>query len=169
MTGKGAETQGTLDKFVEAQTAGKQTHPTNNKHGEDNQSNEEEGKPTNSSRPHYTTNRWKQSYSIWNKLTIWQQNMNKSQMSQHDLISSGKLINSGIDIVAIQEPSIKFLDLTVTSRGWIPLYPLTHEKNQKKTWVITLVSSKLPTKSWNKSNFNWKMWQWSRSWAHGDR
>jgi hypothetical protein len=42
-------------------------------------------------------------------LTIWQQNLNKSQTGQHDLISSSKLVNAEIDIVALQETSINFL------------------------------------------------------------
>ena len=87
------------------------------------------------------------------ELTVWQQNLNKSQTGQHDLISSGKLISSGIDIIAIQEPSINVLGLTVTSRDWIPLYPLTHKKDQRKTQAITLINSKLPTESWEQLEF----------------
>ena len=43
------------------------------------------------------------------ELTIWQQNLNKSQMGQHDLIRSGKLVYTNIDIVAIQKPAMNFL------------------------------------------------------------
>ena len=87
------------------------------------------------------------------ELTIWQQNLNKSHTGQHNLISSGKLVNTGIDIVALQEPSINFLGKMTASRDWIPLYPSTHEKEQKKTRAIMLISSKLPTKSWEQVEF----------------
>ena len=60
------------------------------------------------------------------ELTIWQQNLNKSQMGQHDLISSGKLVYANIDVVAIQEPAINFQDKTIASKDWIPVYPSTH-------------------------------------------
>ena len=78
------------------------------------------------------------------ELTIWQQIPNRSHTGQHDLISSRKLINAGIDIVALQEPSINFLGMTIASRDWVPLYPSTHEKDQGKTRAVTLISSKLP-------------------------
>ena len=47
-----------------------------------------------------------------NNIVIWQQNINKSRTCQHDLISSGKLIEKGIDIVAFQEPSINTFNKT---------------------------------------------------------
>ena len=55
------------------------------------------------------------------ELTIWQQNVNKSQMVQHDLISSGKLAYVGIDIVALQEPAINYLGKMIAARDWIPI------------------------------------------------
>jgi endonuclease/exonuclease/phosphatase family metal-dependent hydrolase/predicted RNA-binding Zn-ribbon protein involved in translation (DUF1610 family) len=87
------------------------------------------------------------------ELTIWQQNLNKSQTGQHDLISSGKLMKTGADIAALQEPAINFLGKTIASRDWISLYPTTHEKEQKKTRAITLVSSRLPTESWEQLEY----------------
>lgn len=87
------------------------------------------------------------------ELTVWQQNLNKSQTGQHDLISSSKLIKAGIDLVVLQEPSINFLGKTVASRDWIPVYPSTHEKEQRKTRAITLVSSKIPTENWEQLEF----------------
>ena len=50
------------------------------------------------------------------EVTIWQQNMNRSQMGQHNLISSGKLVHAGINIVALQEPAINFLGKTIVAR-----------------------------------------------------
>jgi hypothetical protein len=48
-------------------------------------------------------------------LTIWQQNLNKSPTSQHNLISSNELTRIGIDIVALQEPAINTFNCTVAS------------------------------------------------------
>ena len=91
---------------------------------------------------------------MWEELTIWQQNLNKSQTGQHDLISSRKLTNAGIDLIVLQEPSINFLGKTVASQDWIPIYPTTHEKEQRKTRAITLVSGKIPTKNWEQIDFH---------------
>jgi hypothetical protein len=88
------------------------------------------------------------------KLTIWQQNLNKSQTGQHDLISSGKLAYAGIDIVALQEPAINFLDKTIAARDWIPIYPSMHDKEPRKIRAITLMNSKLPTENWEQVDFN---------------
>lgn len=87
------------------------------------------------------------------ELTIWQQNLNKSHTGQHDIISSSNLANTGIDIVALQESSIKFLGKTTASRDWILVYPSTHKKEQKKLRAVTLISSKLPTESWEQIDF----------------
>ena len=87
------------------------------------------------------------------ELTIWQQNLNKSQTGQHDLISSGKLAYENIDIVALQEPALNFLNKTIATRDWIPVYPTTHEKEPKKTRSLILMNSKLPTENWEQINF----------------
>ena len=50
------------------------------------------------------------------KITIWQQNINKSHTCQHNLISSGKLVEKGIDIVALQEPAINAFNKPVVSQ-----------------------------------------------------
>ena len=88
------------------------------------------------------------------ELTIWQQNLNKSQTGQHDLISSGKLAYANIDIVAIQEPAMNFLDKTIAARDWIPIYPSTHEQGPKKTRSIILMNSRLPTENWEQVEFH---------------
>jgi hypothetical protein len=66
-------------------------------------------------------------------LTIWQQNVNKSSTCQHDLISSARLAKRGIDLVALQEPSINTFGTTIASRDWIPIYPTTHSAALHKT------------------------------------
>ena len=87
------------------------------------------------------------------EVTIWQQNVNKSQTGQHNLISSGKLVHAGIDIVALQEPALNFLGKTIAARDWIPIYPSTHEKEPGKTRSITLINANIPTESWEQVDF----------------
>ena len=87
------------------------------------------------------------------ELTIWQQNISKSQTGQHDLISSSKLAHVGIDIVALQEPAMNFLGKTIATRDWIPIYPSTHEKEPGKTRSLMLVNASLPTEGWEQVEF----------------
>ena len=87
------------------------------------------------------------------ELTIWQQNLNKSQTGRHDLISSGKLVHVNINIVAIQEPAMNFLDKTIAARDWIPVYPSTHEKEPRKTRSLLLMRSSLPMENWEQVEF----------------
>src|ERR1700761_3115918 len=86
-------------------------------------------------------------------LAIWQQNLNKSPTCQHTLISSGRLAKHNIDIIALQEPAINFLNKTIASRGWIPLYPTTHDKNPEKTRTVTLIRGDGLTESWEQLDF----------------
>ena len=88
------------------------------------------------------------------ELVIWQQNLNKSQVGQHNIISSGKLAHANIDIVAIQEPALNFKDKTIAARDWIPIYPSTHEKEPRKTRSLLLISRRLPTENWEQVEFN---------------
>ena len=86
-------------------------------------------------------------------LTIWQQNANKSPTCQHGIISSGKLTDYNIDIVTLQEPSVNFLNKTIASRDWVPIYPSTHDKHPDKTRSITLVWGDLLMESWEQLDF----------------
>ena len=87
------------------------------------------------------------------EITIWQQNVNKLQTGQHDLISSGKLSYMGIDIVALQEPVMNFLCKEIAAKDWIPIYPSTHKKEPSKTRTLKLNSATLPTKNWEQVEF----------------
>lgn len=58
------------------------------------------------------------------ELTIWQQNLNKSQTGQHDLDSSGKLANTGTDIATLQELVINFLRQNNSIKGLDPSIPV---------------------------------------------
>jgi hypothetical protein len=51
-----------------------------------------------------------------NIITIWQQNVNKSRICQHDIISSARLTEQKIDIIALQEPAISDLAVTIATR-----------------------------------------------------
>ena len=74
-----------------------------------------------------------------NTIKIWQQNVNKSSTCQHNLISSARLAKKGIDIVALQEPSINFYGNTVTTKDWTIVYLSTHIAEPTKTRSIILI------------------------------
>jgi hypothetical protein len=86
-------------------------------------------------------------------LAIWQQNCNKSPTCQHGLLSSGRLAQHNIDIIALQEPSINFLNKTIASRDWVLLYPTTHDKQPEKTCSVILIQSNLLTENWEQIDF----------------
>ena len=81
-------------------------------------------------------------------IIIWQQNINKSRTCQHDLISSGKLIEKGVDVVALQEPSINTFNKTIASKDWKAIYPSTHESSPHETRTLLLVRDSILTDSW---------------------
>lgn len=81
-------------------------------------------------------------------LSIWQQNVNKSPTCQHDLISSGKLIEEQISLIALQEPSINQFGKTIASRDWVAIYPSTHQKNPDKSRSLILLRASLCTDNW---------------------
>ena len=81
-------------------------------------------------------------------LKIWQHNINKSRLCQHDLISSGKLTRWEIDIVALQEPAINGFGQTVVSKDWKTIYPSTHTTNPENTRSLLLIRDNLLTDGW---------------------
>jgi ribonuclease HI len=87
------------------------------------------------------------------KITIWQQNVNKSSTCQHDLISSARLAKRGIDIIALQEPAINVFGVMVAARDWIPIYPSTHGAAPHKTRSIILLRSNILTDQWKQIDF----------------
>ena len=82
-------------------------------------------------------------------LKIWQQNINKSSTCQHDLVSSRRLTREGIDIVALQEPSINSFGNTVSARDWSIIFPTKHISEPTKTRSIILIRSNLITDKWS--------------------
>ena len=89
-----------------------------------------------------------------NTLKIWQQNVNKSRVCQHDILSSGKLAREGIDIVALQEPAINHFATMVTTNDWTVLYPSTHMQDPSKTRSVILIRSNISTDSWSQIDIN---------------
>ena len=89
------------------------------------------------------------------KLTIWQQNINKSPSGQHNLISNNQLTTLGTGIIAIQEPAINSFNLTIASRDWTPVYPSTHGNNNEanRTRAITFIRANISTDLWTQIDF----------------
>ena len=73
------------------------------------------------------------------KLSIWQQNVNKSPACQHNIISNKHLIMKGISIIALQEPALSEGRLTIALRDWITIYPSNHANNPLKTRSIMFI------------------------------
>lgn len=94
-----------------------------------------------------------QAAGIFNTLTIWQQNVNKSRTCQHDLISSALLARKGIDIVALQEPAINNFGMSIASRDWTPIYPTTHSAEPHKTHSLCLIQNNILTEHWKQVDF----------------
>ncbi|KAH9955354.1 Endonuclease/exonuclease/phosphatase, partial [Russula dissimulans] len=57
------------------------------------------------------------------------------------------------DVVALQEPSVNFLNLTVASKDWTPVYPSTHASSPEKTRSLILISASLSSESWEQLSF----------------
>ena len=85
--------------------------------------------------------------------TIWQQNVNKSCTSQHNLISNNYLVCKGVSIIALQELSIDNNGFTLVSRDWMPVYPTLHCKPDTNTRAVMLVRVSLNPDSWEQINF----------------
>jgi exonuclease III len=81
-------------------------------------------------------------------LKIWQQNVNKSPTCQHDIISNKNLVNKEISMIALQEPAINFLNLTIAAKDWTVMYPTTHNSSPDKTRSVILVRAALASDSW---------------------
>ena len=79
-------------------------------------------------------------------LNIRQQNVNKSLISQLDLLAS--LRRDDYDICAIQEPYIDFNGKTRANRQWVTVYPITHKEHPDATRSVTLVNADLLTDTW---------------------
>jgi hypothetical protein len=90
---------------------------------------------------------------LMDKLSIWQQNMNKSPICQHDLMSNNTLVRKGINCIALQEPALSGMGLTIASRDWTPVYPSDHSNNPLKTRSILFIRADMITENWNQLDF----------------
>jgi ribonuclease HI/endonuclease/exonuclease/phosphatase family metal-dependent hydrolase len=79
---------------------------------------------------------------------IWQQNVNKSHVCQHDLISSARLVRENFDIIALQEPSINQFGNSITSKDWFALYPTNHAAKPQETRSLILIRTDILTNNW---------------------
>jgi hypothetical protein len=68
-----------------------------------------------------------------------QQNVNKSLISQLDLLVSLK--HNTYDITAIQEPYIDFNGKSQANRQWITVYPNTHNDHPQATRALILINT----------------------------
>ena len=91
-----------------------------------------------------------------NNIIIWQQNVNKSRTCQHDLISSTRLIEKQVDVIALQEPAISDFVVTIASKDWRVIYPSTHAKDlvmgTGNPWVFLGVPVPIPAKTPTRGN-----------------
>jgi len=79
-------------------------------------------------------------------LRFWQQNVNKSLISQLDLLN--QVDPKAFDLVFIQEPHIDFLNLTRANPNWTVVYPSQHHSSPNTTRSVTLVSTRISKNKW---------------------
>jgi len=99
------------------------------------------------------TSKIKRMVDTTDKLSIWQQNINKSPTCQHNLISSNHLANMGIGIITLQEPAISSFGLTIAARDWTPIYPTPHGAMPDRTRAITRIHANISTDTWMQLDF----------------
>ena len=87
------------------------------------------------------------------RLTIWQQNINKLPTCQHTLLSNDILITHNIDIIALQEPAVIHFNFSIASKDWISIYPSTHSTLPGKTRMLTLIHAAICTDLWEQIDF----------------
>ena len=88
-----------------------------------------------------------------NYTKIWQQNVNKSRTSQHNLISNNFLVSNKVSILALQEPSIDKDGYTLASRDWVTVYPTPHRKPNTATRAVTLIRASFNPDNWKQLDF----------------
>ena len=84
-------------------------------------------------------------------LQIRQQNVNKSLISQLDLLQSIK--RDDYNICVIQEPYIDFRGKTRANRQWSVIYPSTHQEHPDSTRSVILINANLVTDAWKQIHF----------------
>lgn len=83
-----------------------------------------------------------------NTLRIWQQNCNKSNIAQQDLLS--KVFTTDYDIIALQEQYVDFKNLTRSTSHWRVIYPALRDPDTAgRARAAMLVSKRLSTNAWS--------------------
>ena len=59
----------------------------------------------------------------------------------------------GINLIALQEPTINPFNLTIASSDWTLIYPSVHGSMPNRTRAITLICSNISTDSWSQLDF----------------
>ena len=85
------------------------------------------------------------------RLRIWQQNLNKSDKAQFDLINS--LIQKQWDLLLLQEPYIDSFGNTKANSKWHTVYPSSHLTNNDTNRSVILVNMALDTNTWAQMPF----------------
>jgi len=86
-------------------------------------------------------------------IAVWQQNVNKSRICQHNILSNNELVSKGISIIALQEPAIDANGFTLALKDWTPIYPTLHHKTDSTTRAVTLIKASIKTDSWKQIDF----------------
>src|SRR5712691_11396891 len=90
---------------------------------------------------------------LTDRIIIWQQNVNKSRICQHGIVSHNELVRKGVNIIALQEPTVDANGFTLASRDWIPIYPTPHGKTDISTRAVTLIRATLKSDTWKQLDF----------------
>ena len=85
--------------------------------------------------------------------TIWQQNVNKSHICQHNLISNNKLVRKDINIITLQEPAIDANGYMLALKDWMSIYPTLHHKMDAVTRAVMLIRLTIKSDSWRQLDF----------------
>ena len=80
------------------------------------------------------------------QLRLWQQNINKSNIVQEDLINSD--IHKNYDMVLLQEPYLDRYGNMRATRYWQVVYPLLRLTCSDTPWSIMLVNAALDPDQW---------------------
>lgn len=81
-------------------------------------------------------------------LCIWQQNLNKSDSVQHDMLS--KILTSACNVIAIQEPYLDHMRLMCSTSHWRVHYLTVQDPDTSgRARSVLLVSKLLSTNAWS--------------------
>jgi len=89
--------------------------------------------------------------SGWKHIQVRQQNVNKSLISQLDLLVS--LRHNIYDICMIQKPYIDLSGKSQANWQWITVYPNTHKDHLQATRAAILINTNICTDTWKQIQF----------------